>query len=107
MRKKPGTLERIDKARTESMIASFATSLGAKHKSPSLEQILNPGAREVAQFTDDELHSVLAREPTTTLGSLAASELRKRESWRTPSKWALYISLASFVLAFVAFVRTL
>lgn len=58
-------------------------------------------------LTDEELAELLARGSQTADTQLAASEMRRRESWRGPARWALLISAFSFVVALAAFVRTL
>ena len=64
-----------------------------------------PTRQEVAELSDEELAEVLAREPNSQLGHLAATIMRRRESWRSPARWALLISILSFAVAFMALVR--
>lgn len=49
----------------------------------------------ISEYTDEEIAELIATEPNSTLGKMAASEQRVRESWRGPARWALFISLAS------------
>lgn len=98
-----GLLAKIDAARVDGWIASMR---GSPINTP-LDELLDPGLATVRKFTDDELAETIAREPNSKLGLLSASVLRSRESWRTPAKWALIVSLASFGLSFWAICRTL
>jgi hypothetical protein len=58
-------------------------------------------------LSDEELAEIIGREPQSKLGRLAESVLRSRESWRTPAKWALVVSVFSLCVAIWAFLRTL
>jgi hypothetical protein len=58
------------------------------------------------QWIDAELVELIARDPDTAPARLAASELRSRESWRTPAKWALIVASLSFIVSIVALART-
>jgi hypothetical protein len=101
-RESPGLLERIYAARTSSWIAAMA----GKPQQDTLDEILDPGLKQIRRLTDEEIAQVIAREPNSEMGHLAARVMRERESWRTPARWALLVSLLSFALALIAFVRT-
>lgn len=103
MSKRSGWLKRIDDATNGDWIAS----MGGPRPMDSLAEVLDPGLKQVSQFTDDELAEVIAREPSSKLGLLAGRVQRERESWRTPARWALVVSVFSFGLALTALVRTL
>ncbi|MBT2133943.1 hypothetical protein KK137_06315 [Croceibacterium sp. LX-88] len=104
MARKPGLLAKIDDARTSYWIDSLDPR---ERPQDSVEEILNPGRRQIARLTDEELAELLARGERTKDGQLAASEMRRRESWRTPARWAVIISLASFLVALTALLRTM
>ena len=99
-----GFLKELDDTRIGAWVGSLR---GRNEFDETLEEILDPGRKHVRRLDDDELAEVLAREPDSKLGRLAASELRSRESWRGPRKWSLVISGLAFVLSMLAFVRTL
>ena len=103
MEKRPGLLAKIDAGRASAMIAG----MGGRPTQDSIDEILDPGLKQVKRLTDDELAEVIGREPGSKLGRLAESVLRGRESWRTPAKWALIVSLLSFAVAAWALFRTL
>lgn len=98
----PGLLAKIDAGRVGGWIAS----LRGTPQQDSIGEILDPGLKQVSRLTDDEIAQVLAREPSSKLGHLAARVMRQRESWRTPAKWALIVSLCSFGVAAWALIRT-
>jgi hypothetical protein len=102
-RENAGLLARIDAARTSNWIAA----MGGKPRQDTLDEVLDPGLKQIKRLTDEEIAQVIAREPNTKMGHLAARVMRERESWRTPARWALLVSLLSFALALIAFVRTL
>jgi hypothetical protein len=77
MKRETGLLAKIDKARVESWIAS----MGGRAQD-TIGEILDPGLKQVTRLTDDELAEVIAREPNSKLGHLAARVARQRESWR-------------------------
>ena len=103
MPKPDGWLKRVDKARTGNWIAS----MGGRRPLDTLEEVLDPGLKQVSRFTDNELAEVIAREPTSKLGLLAARVQRQRESWRTPARWSLIVALCSLAVAVAAFARTI
>lgn len=102
-RPEPSLLAKIDAGRMGGWIAS----LRGTPRQDSIDEILDPGLQQVSRLTDGEIAEVIAREPSSKLGHLAARVMRQRESWRTPAKWALIVSLCSFGLAAWALVRTL
>ena len=104
MPRKRGLLAKMDSARVSEWVDSFG---GISGRRDSIDEMLDPGRRQIARLTDEELAELLARHPSTKESQLAASEMRRRESWRTPARWAVLISLLSFALALVAFIRTL
>jgi hypothetical protein len=97
-----GWLKRIDEAQNNNWIAS----MGGDRPLEALTEVLDPGLEQVSRFTDDELAEVIACEPTSKLGILAARVERRRDSWKTPAKWALVVSLFSLGVAVIALVRT-
>jgi hypothetical protein len=103
MRRKPGLLAKFENARVNAMIESLG---GRPLPQDTLEEILDPGRKQIARFTDEELAELMARGVPTKEAQLAASEMRRRESWRTPARWALLISVASALIAAAALVRT-
>ena len=103
MAKRQGLLAKIDAAR----VGDWLDSMRGPRPLDSLEEILDPSLKQVSRFTDDELAEVIAREPNSKMGLLAARVMRQRESWRTPAKWALLVSLCSFGVAAWALIRTL
>ena len=101
---KPGSwLQKVDEARTGNWIAS----MGGSRPLDALEEVLDPGLKQVSRFSDNELAEVIAREPTSKLGLLAARVQRQRESWTTPAKWSLIVALCSLAVALAAFARTM
>lgn len=58
-------------------------------------------------WVDEELHELIARNPETASTRLTSSEVRRREAWRTPAKWALVVSLFSLAVSAAALLRTL
>ena len=58
-------------------------------------------------WIDEELHEYIARNPDTASARLASSEVRRREAWQTPAKWALVVSLFSLAVSAAALLRTL
>lgn len=103
MPRRNGWLKKVDEART----GNWIHALGGPRPKDALEEILDPGLAQVRRFNDDELATVIAREPTSKLGLLAARTQRERESWRTPARWSLIVALCSLAIAIAAFVRTL
>ena len=102
-RENTGLLAKIDAGR----VSNWIGSMSGKPPQESIDEILDPGLKQVSRFTDDELAEVLAREPNSKMGQLAARVMRQRESWRTPAKWALIVSLMSLAVATAALLRTL
>lgn len=103
MRRKSGLLAKFDNERLEQWLGGLR---GIRRERDTIEEILNPGRKQIARLTDDELAQLLARGTHTREGQLAASEMRRRESWRGPARWALIVSVLSLTLASVAFART-
>ena len=95
-------LEKIDKVRGDAMVAS----LGGTPVDPSLDHILDPGRGQVRTMHDDELAETIGREPNSKLGRLAESEMRSRESWRSPAKWSLIVAGLALLVSFAALFRT-
>lgn len=95
MVKPDGWLRKIDEARA----GKWTSALGGPRPLDSLTEVLDPGLKQVARFDDDDLAEVIAREPTSKLGLLAARIQRQRESWKTPAKWSLVVAIISLVVA--------
>ena len=83
MERKPGLLAKLDSARANAMIDSCR---GASNTTDTLDEILNPGRKQIVRLTDEELAELLARNRNGRETQLAASEMRRRESWRTPAR---------------------
>jgi hypothetical protein len=103
MAKRESWLKKIDNAR----VGNWIESIGGPRPLESLEEVLDPGLKQVSRFTDDELAEVIGREPTSKLGLLAARVQRQRESWSTPAKWSLFVALCSLAVALAALARTM
>lgn len=99
-------LEKIQEARTDAMIASFG-SLSDSSYQKAFNEFADPGRKVLRKLRDDDLAALISAEPTSKQGLIAASILRQRESWRTPARWSLIISVISLCLATAAFARTL
>lgn len=95
-------LDRIDEARGDDMIEG----LGGK-RTRAADEWANPGLKQIRRLSDEELAEIIAREPSSYLGALAVSVQRGRESWRTPARPALIVSLLSLAVAVLALARTL
>lgn len=102
--KKRGMLEQIKRAQIDGWLRAYGRHPGGD---PPLGELLDPGRAQVRAMHDDELATIMSREPSSKLGRLAASELRSRESWRGPAKWSLIISGLAFALSIIAFFRTI
>lgn len=62
-----------------------------------------PPSWRIKNATDDELHKWIASDQIASdVKSKAQSELRRRESWRTPAKWALVVSCISLLFSALA-----
>ena len=73
----------------------------------AFEKYVNPNRRHLAKMTDEELAELLATETSSSyLHYLAASILRSRESWRTPTRWTLILSAFSFLVSVIALWRS-
>lgn len=59
------------------------------------------------EWPDDELAELIASDPNTAAARLAAREVFKRDSWQTPAKWSLGVSILALILSICAFARTL
>jgi hypothetical protein len=103
--KRDGLLRRIDQIRTGAWIDSFRSDLQNTYDDAWLEAT-DPGYKHIRRMTDDELAELMSREPGSKQGLIAASVLRGRESWKTPAKWALVVSILSFGLACAALARS-
>jgi hypothetical protein len=94
-------LGKIDKARND----LWLESMGGPALQPEQRDWAEPGLRMMKLLPDEELAEIIGRDPQSKLGRLAESVLKRRESWRTPAKSALLVSIVS--LAGWALLRTL
>ena len=106
VKKTPGLYEKL---RSDSVRAWIDGAAGkpTSESGAAADESLYLGRKTVQRMTDEDLAEVLARQPKSKLGQLAASEQRSRESWRGPARWAILISALSFMVALAAFIRTL
>ena len=111
---KPGSasmLERIRNAREQMWLASLSVMSGGSNQSVFDEAVVEfstPQRRHLVKMTDEELAELMATEGADSyLHHLAASILRSRESWRTPARWALFLSALSFLISLAALANTL
>lgn len=58
-------------------------------------------------WTDEELHELIARNPSARDALMARSELRSRERWSGPAKWSLVVSVVVVLISTLALIRTL
>lgn len=105
MRRKAGQLEQIRSKRIGDWIDDLKPGSRAAHR--ALDEFENPGRWTIRRMVDEELADLIASEPGSKLGTLAASELRTREAWRGPARWSLIIAALAFAVSLVAFIRTI
>ncbi len=101
----PGRLAQYDEVMGDKLVASLSSGATLlKERDPRTSDYGWPNVR---LWVDEELHELIARNPDTASARLAASEVRRREAWQTPAKWALVVSLFSLAVSATAFLRTL
>ena len=105
MRRKAGQLEQIRSKRIGEWIDDLKPGSVAAYR--ALDEFENPGRWTIRRMVDEELADLIASEPGSKLGALAASEMRTREAWRGPARWSLIIAVLAFALSIAAFIRTL
>jgi hypothetical protein len=98
-------IERIDAARGDRMVASFVGD-DAFDADPGAAWA-DPSRKMLAGCRDEDLSAIIAREPTSRTGLLAASIMTNRNNWRSPAKYSLIVSLIAVLIAAAAFIRTL
>jgi hypothetical protein len=104
-RKHGGGYENLRIARGDALIRAHSTS-GNPEFDRAFDELTKPKWATIASFTDEELAEMLAAEPSSREGLIAASIMRSRETWRTPARWALIISGLSLSAAVAALART-
>ncbi|MFC4593506.1 hypothetical protein [Sphingobium tyrosinilyticum] len=65
-----------------------------------------PSSPSFAKWPDEELAELIARNPDTATARLAASEIRRREAWRTPARFSLVVAILALIVSAVALGRT-
>jgi len=72
------------------------------------EAFSRPSVRHIRKWSTDTLHAKLhSNELWPAERSMAESELRRREAWNTPAKWALIVSALALVLSIASLVISL
>ena len=60
----------------------------------------NPPHKRIRGWSDEELHRQLIGDRLLPIPrAFAESELRRRESWRTPAKYALWVAAAALIIS--------
>lgn len=103
MRRKPGNLSRYREQANDRWLASYRHD--GPQRAPLTGKYSYPSRALVRAFVDEELAEIIAGEPGSKLGTLAASELRSREAWRGPARWSLIIAALAFAVSLAAFIR--
>lgn len=100
--RRPGMLARYDKDTGNALVESFQilNSRGASRNHKPSERTY-PNYRN---WTDEDLAELVARGGGDANTHLADIELRRRESWRTPARWSLLVSVVALIVAIVALV---
>jgi len=101
IKRKPGLLKEVDIVRTGSWVASLGEQHG-KGLTPDELKFLEPDGAFLREFVDEDLAELTSRGTNTKLGQLAASEMRRREAWRTPARWTLVVSAVALVISIVS-----
>jgi hypothetical protein len=100
----PGHLDRYDEEKGWELVESQGGSRPVDGR-----MALTPGRwwPNFKIWTDEELHELASRDPTSSHGLMAQSELRARERWSGPAKWSLIISAVAVGISALVFLRTL
>ena len=101
----PGRLAQHDELIGDRLVASLSS--GATPPRNLDTPTSDDGWPNFRLWVDEEIHELIARNLDTASARLAASEVRRREAWQTPAKWALVVSLFSLAVSAAAFLRTL
>ena len=101
--RRKGQLARLRSAR-EGRAVQFLKGVAGDPYSREFDALADPGRRELNKFTDEDLAELIACEPRSKQGLLATSIMASRDSWRTPGKWALFISAVSLAVSIGALV---
>ncbi len=96
MRKRPGdALSKFDEWSNDKWIDSYG-------EGPPTAGPYRSAGEAVKRMTVEELVEAVSRNPSAPLGQLAASELRMREAWQSPAKWALVVSIVALAVSIFA-----
>lgn len=73
---------------------------------PDPSAATDPGRKHLRLLDDDALAALIAANPSSKQGILAASIFKERESWRAPARWALIVATLSLVVSVAALVQS-
>lgn len=102
MKRRPGQLAEYDAAHGQMFVESMRY-LNSNHD----EAFTPPPEPDFRTWIDGELATLIARNPDGAPARMAASEVRRREAWQTPAKWALFLSGVSILISAAALVVAL
>lgn len=100
MKRKVGRLAQYDDHMGNLMVASLAMQ-GASY-SEAFDKITGDKTPNFREWPDEELAELIARDGRTAAAKLAESEVRKRESWKTPALWTLIVAGCSLLVSVIA-----
>jgi hypothetical protein len=101
-RKPRATLKDTDEKRNWAWIRSLGGNPPPQTFQEAWDEAVDPGRKLLSTLSDEALSAIIAREPNSKQGHLAASIMRTRESWRTPARPALIISVIALTVSLVA-----
>lgn len=101
----PGELDRYDHDSGSRMIDSLAASTGMSFEQAFKEMSVRY-TPNFSAWTDSDLAEFIARNRQIGDTELARSEMRVRESWRTPAKPALVVSIVALLISLAAFANS-
>jgi hypothetical protein len=103
-RRRRGRLAEYDEGMGALMVASLSDNNASDEEAYNK---LVAAPLDFGDWPDDEIAELISRNPNSAPAMMAASELRVRESWRSPDKWALIVAGVSLIVSAGAIVRTL
>lgn len=97
----PGMLDQYDQNVGQQLIDSLRVGLGTSYDS-AFEKFAAKTTPNFAIWTDEDLAELIARNRPTGETELARSEMRTRESWRTPARWSFIVACLALAVSIVA-----
>lgn len=94
-----GMLEQYDKEVSDHIVASLKAQGGDRG---ALDSLSDRTYWNFRIWTDEDLAELIARGGRDANTRLAEIEMRRRESWQTPARWSLLVSLLALIVSIVA-----